>query len=621
MELHGTSQTFDGWRIPLLGLIFLAGFLLLGARLYNVQVKNAATFSGRLNRQSIRRVLLPSARGRIFDRNGVILADNRPNMCLAMFVEEMRRSGGWDNTINAVAEQADRVAEIIGQPHTLSREAIAAHVNKRLPLPLVAWDHLDEQTIARFEERTESVSGVDVHVLSERVYPLGKLAAHIIGYAGRDTPDPANDERYHYTVMGMYGRAGIEAQYNSTLAGVPGYQLLRVDVSGYRRVELQGTDPKPGRDLTLTIDTTLQREVENTLAGEVGACVVLDVRNGDILAMASLPSFDPNTLSPAPSHAFWTALQKAPDHPLFNRAIQGRYPPGSTFKMVTALAALGQPGFDPKNTYFCEGIYDLNPRPIRCAFGEHHGTVGLRLSMRHSCNGYFCHIAAEMGPEPMRQMARALGMGAKTGIDLPGEAEGLVPDEARKKEVYKDIWRLGDTCLMSIGQGDLLTTPLQLAVATAAIANGGQVLRPRLVQSGGQGVAVMRNINWQQGQIEEVKRGLEEVITLGTGRRVRGSAVTAAGKTGTAEYGTRANLKRHAWMIAYAPAEAPSVAISIVIEDADDTAGIAAAPMVRRILTTIFGAAPTPEAAPTEVPPPPATTPIAHPSTTVEEIS
>lgn len=592
MALRGITQTFDGWRIPLLGLLFVTGFLVLGCRLYDMQVVRASMFSGRLNRQSIRRVLLPSARGKIFDRHGLSLADNRPNLCLAVFVEELRRPGGWDNTIDAVEIQLDQVAAIIGQPRTLTREAIAVHVRKRLPLPLLAWENVDEQTLARFEERITAIRGMDVYVRPERVYPQGTLAAHVLGYAGREMPEPANDDRYHYVLMGMYGRSGIEAQYNSLLEGVPGCQLLRVDVSGYRRVELQGTAPKPGRDLNLTLDGALQWELEQALAGHIGAGVVLDVRNGDVLALASAPTFDPNALSPAPTQAYWSELQRSPGQALFNRAIQGRYPPGSAFKMIVGLAAMGVVGFDPEAPYFCSGAYELKPRSISCAFNERHGEIGLREAMRVSCNGYFCHIAATIGAEPIRQMSRELGLGTQTGIDLPGEAEGVVPDEARKRAIYHDVWRLGDTCLMSIGQGDVLTTPLQMAVATAAVANGGRVLRPRIVQSETQSGAVVRTISWRPGQLDAVRRGLEDAIRSGTARRVRGSAVTAAGKTGTAEYGVGTQLKRHAWLIAYAPVEAPTVAVAVVIEDATGTAGVVAAPIVRQILTAIFGAAP-----------------------------
>lgn len=591
MEFRGTTQTFDGWRIPLLGLFFAAGLTVLGLRLHDVQVRRSSAFAGRMNRQSIRRVLLPSPRGRIFDRHGVCLADNRPNPCLAVFIEELRRPGGWKNTIDAVEARLDEVAVIIGLPRTLTRAAIATHVERRLPLPLLAWENISEHTLARFEERVASASGVDVYVLPERIYPQGALAAHLLGYAGREMPEPANDERYHYTLMGMYGRSGLESQYNSVLEGIPGCRLIRVDVSGYRRVELEGTVPKAGRDLNLTVDAALQRELERALAGQAGAGVVLDVRNGDVLALASAPTFDPNEMTPAPTRARWEAIQRDPGRPIFNRAVQGRYPPGSTFKVIGALAAMGQAGFSPSHTYTCDGVYELNPRPIRCAHHARHGVVDMRQALQVSCNGYFCQIAAQTGPEPMRRMALALGLGSVTGVDLPSETAGLVPDEARKRALYNDVWRLGDTCLMSIGQGDLLASPLQMAVATAAIANGGRVLRPRVVQSEAQGGSVVRTVVWRPEQLAVVRQGMADTVSLGTGRRALGSAVAAAGKTGTAEYGTGARLKKYAWMIAYAPVADPTVAIAVVIEDAADAGGTTAGPIVRRVLTTIFGAA------------------------------
>jgi penicillin-binding protein 2 len=597
IAFRGTTQTFDGWRIPVLGIGFAIGIAILGWRLHDVQVTRTSAFSGRQNRQSIRRVLLPSPRGRIYDRRGVCLADNRPNPCLAVFMEELRRPGGWSNTINAVEAQLDAVAAIIGKPRTLTRGEIATHVSKRLPLPLPVWQNVDEATLARFEERVTATPGVDVYVQPERVYPQGSLAAHVLGYAGREKPEPANDERYHFMLLGMFGRAGIEAQYNAVLEGVPGCRLIRVDVSGYRRLDLAGTDPKPGRDVSLTINSIVQRELERSLAGQIGAGVVLDVRNGDVLALASAPTFDPNEMTPAPTRARWESIRRDPGDILFNRAVQGRYPPGSTFKVIVGLAAMGEGGFSMADTYTCHGIYEMKPKPIRCSHNVQHGTVNLRLAMQVSCNGYFCQTAAQIGPEPIRQMARDLGLGAVSGIDLPGEYAGLVPDAARKRALYHDVWRLGDTCLMSIGQGDLLVSPLQMAVATAAIANGGRVLRPRIMQSETQGGSVVRTIRWRPEQLAVIRRGMEDAVSLGTARHVLGSAVTAAGKTGTAEYGTGVRLKKYAWMIAYAPAENPAVAMAIVIEDAADSGGIAAGPIVRRVLSVIFGAA---EETPTE---------------------
>lgn len=594
MEFRGTTQTFDGWRIPVLGICFAIGIAILGWRLHDVQVTRASAFAGRQNRQSIRRVLLPSPRGRIYDRRGVCLADNRPNPCLAVFMEELRRPGGWANTIDAVEAQLDAVAAIIGQPRTLTREEIATHVRKRLPLPLTVWQNVDELTLARFEERVVAAPGVDVYVQPERIYPQGSLAAHVLGYAGRERPEPVNDERYHFMLLGMCGRAGIEAQYNDALEGVPGCRLIRVDVSGYRRLELTGTDPKPGRDVTLTIDNVVQRELERALAGQVGAGVVLDVRNGDVLALASAPTFDPNEMTPAPTRARWEAIRRDPGDILFNRAVQGRYPPGSTFKVIVGLAAMGEGGFSMADTYTCHGKYVMKPKDINCSHNTQHGTVNLQQALQVSCNGYFCQIAAQIGAEPIRQMAHELGLGAVTGIDLPEEYAGLVPDAARKRTLYHDAWRVGDTCYMSIGQGDLLVSPLQMAVATAAIANGGRVLRPRIVQSEAPGGSVVRTVLWRPEQLAVIRRGMEDAVSHGTARHVLGSAVTAAGKTGTAEYGTGARLKKYAWMIAYAPAENPAVAMAIVIEDAADTGGTAAGPIVRRLLSVLFGAAETP---------------------------
>lgn len=379
MEFRGPSA-LEEWRVIVLALVMVGALSVLAMRLYHVQVVRSADYEGRQRRQSVRRVLLPSPRGRILDRHGVCLADNQPNYCLGIFVEELRRAGSWNRTVDAVDEELTRLSAQLNLPRTCDREKIVNHVRQRLVLPLLAWEHLDERQLARFAECIDPFPGVDIQVLPERRYPRGALAAHTLGYIGREWPDPdtAADEGYHYLRKGMVGRSGVEKQYNERLEGESGGQLILVDAAGYKRGLLAVRDARPGRDLALTLDVSLQAVIERGLGAQRGAGVVMDPRNGDVLALVSAPSFDPNALSPAPSAALWDRLTTDTGRPLFNRAVQGRYAPGSTFKPVVALGALADPRFRPTELFDCSGTYELKPRPIHCAHGAVHGPVDLR---------------------------------------------------------------------------------------------------------------------------------------------------------------------------------------------------------------------------------------------------
>lgn len=579
------------WRLAILGLLMAGGFMLLGLRLHRVQIRQAHLYAGAQNRQSIRRVLLPAPRGRIFDRHGLCLADNRPNYCLAVYVEELRRRGRWQNTIDAVDAELDNVARYLGVPRQITREQIAQHVRKRLPLPLLAWQNLDARAMARYAEALEPMPGIDIYVQPERVYPRGTLASHLLGYVGRDRPAISN-EVYHYDVMGMRGRAGLEAMAEARLGGLPGGQLIRVDAIGYKHDAWPGRAAVPGEDLRLTLDAGIQRTLERLLAGRRGAGVVLDPRNGDVLAMASLPGFDPNLLSPAISRQLWSALNRDRDRPLFNRAISGCYPPGSIFKPVVALAAL-EHGLTPSFAYECTGAFALGRMRLRCWSVGGHGPLDMRRAIEQSCNPYFCNLGVTLGLAPLRETARGIGLGAPSGIDLPGEAAGLLPSDAWKRRVQRDAWRAGDTANISIGQGQLLVTPLQMAVCAATLANGGRVYRPRLIADPARPEGeLLRDLGWSRAMRETVRGGMRDVVHAqhGTGKRAAVEGLTLAGKTGTAEYGAAGDGRKHTWMVAFAPFEAPSVALALLVEDGE-SGGITVAPLVHDLLQAIMAPA------------------------------
>ena len=591
MQLHAPQPQQSNWRIALLGLIFLAGLVLLSMRLYRLQVVQSSAFEQRQMRQSVRRVLLPSPRGRILDRHGRLLADNQPNYCLAFYLEELRRPGRWSNTVNVVEHELDGLASTLQLPRTCSRHRIEEHIRQSLPLPLIVWEHLDDGALARLVECRGTFPGADVFVQPERSYPQGRLAAHVLGYVGRsDLDEEVRAEDYHYHMPGMKGRSGLEKEYDDLLCGLPGGQLIRVDAAGYRHDEWMARQPVPGRDITVTLDSDIQASLENALAGVRGAGVVLDPRNGDILAMASAPTFDPNALSPAPSPALWKALLDDADRPLINRAIAGCYPPGSTFKPFVALAAQTLGNIPATTTYDCNGTFQLGNRTIHCASGERHGVVDMRKAIEVSCNVYFCNLACMLGYDDIWEVAKNVGFGRRTGIDLPTETAGLLPSVNWKKEKKQEAWSLGDTCNTAIGQGNLQVSPLQMAVATATLANGGKVLRPRLMRGGGATEGdVISHTAWSAEAVELVQGGMQDVVSgdEGTGHRARVAGMNVAAKTGTAEYKVDGSPKKYGWMISFAPVEAPRVVVVMVVEEAQ-TGGLTVGPRLQRVLLTIF---------------------------------
>ncbi len=577
------------WRLLCIALVMLAGFLTLGFLLHRIQVRHAPLYTGEQRRQSIRRVLLPAPRGRIFDRHGACLADNRPEYCIAVYLEELRRPGRWSNTVNAVDAEIDRMSAVLGIPRQITRADIEQHVYKRLPLPLLAWQGIDARTLARFAENASDTPGFDIHVQAQRHYPHGMLAAHLLGYVGRDRPVMTN-EVFHYDIMGMRGRAGLEQAADTRLSGTPGGQLITVNVTGYKH-STTNRAAVAGEDLRLTLDLALQQELERLLSGYRAAGVILDPRNGDVLALASRPAFDPNEMSPSISHEAWRRLQSDTGRPLLNRAISGVYPPGSIFKPVVALAALAR-GVSPEATITCTGVYPIGD--IHCWLRAGHGALPMRKALEQSCNPFFCALGVQVGLESIRDMSLQFGLGTRTGIGIGGELPGLVPSDAWKRRRHRDAWRTGDTANLSIGQGALLVTPLQMAVYAGALANGGRVLRPRLILDPAhpEGECQQR-VALPAGDFETVRLGLRDVVHAehGTGKRAAVAGLAMAGKTGTAEYGMRGQRRKHTWMIAFAPFDAPRVAMAILVEDGD-SGGLTAAPIVRQLMQFIFHLAP-----------------------------
>ncbi len=596
--IQGGRYGEDTTRLKFLFAGMVLALLFLGAVLWRLQILQAHRYIGKQRRQSVRRVRVPGNRGRIFDRNGVCLARNRVSFCIAFYLEELRQPGGWSRTVDHVDMQIDKMAESLGISRETTREDIVRHVRLRLPLPFLAWTDLPEDIVAKLEESGTRIAGVDIYVRPVRVYPRGKLAAHVVGYVGKADFSSEAGEVPDYYLPEMEGKRGLERVYNGELAGLPGADLIRIDVSHYRRGILKDLSrhPYPGEDIYTVLDVRIQKLAEQALRRRrnsqelrKGAIVVIDPSNGDILAMASGPSFDPRIFTPSLSVKDWERVRNDSARPMLNRAISGAYPPGSIFKPIVALAALENGDVGSDQRFNCPGYFALGSAVFGCWLKRGHGSIAMRKAIEQSCNAYFCEIGLKTGHRSIVHMAESLGLGRKTGIGLGAERAGLVPDNAWKRRVYGDSWRSGDTCNISIGQGALLVTPLQMAVYTAALANGGVVYRPRLVKRRGRDGEVLNRLSWSRSALEVVRGGMRDVVNAdsGTGKRARIEAAVVAGKTGTAQYGRPGQNKQHTWMIAFAPFQDPRYAVAMVIEDGV-SGGITVAPRMGKLMDSIF---------------------------------
>ncbi len=592
----------DSVRISVLTLLMMAGLLFLAGALWITQISRGDHYAHNARRQSLRVVRVPADRGRIVDRNGIRLADNTPSFSLCVFVEEFRKPGRWSFTAEAVARQLRDVGAVIGRPVEVSAVDFTNHIRSRLPLPLVAWTNLDARVMARFAENQWRFRGMDIVATPSRTYPLLTRASHVLGYVGKSDLTAVAKKEFDYLLPDLEGRSGLEHRYDAELAGVAGRRILKVDASGFMSGVSQEMDPVPGRDLVLTLDARIQKMAEAALEGERGAAVVIDPRSGEVLAMASSPSFDPNVFVMGVSRELWKTLNADDgDLPLLNRSISAVYPPGSLFKPVVAIAGLENNVWDPDALVACPGYYELGSFRIRCWNASGHGTISLRKAIEQSCNCYFCTLGQKIGYEPIFHMAEAFGLGRRTGIELDGELGGLLPSAAWKKAQVSEAWRDGDTCNASIGQGFLGVTPLQMAVLCATIANGGHLYRPRLVRGvrapeapalGALLPELVRELNWSARTLAVVRGGMHDVVNApgGTGKNARLEHVVVAAKTGTAEVGRKGEGHKHVWMMAFAPFDAPRIAVAMVVEEGV-SGGSTVGPKVGRLLDGIFSEA------------------------------
>lgn len=596
-------------RLRIVGGAVVGGLLLLLLALFRVQVLHAEVYGTREQAQSLRRIRIPSARGDIVDRHGTLLANNRPSYDVVIYLDQLRRSKRQD-IYRVVSSNLAVLAETMRRPVTLTEHEIRTHYQKRRPLPLTVWRDLSPSLQAIFAERASHLPAVDLVATPVRQYPNGALAAHLLGFVGQaEQPDEEDAEEFYYYQADLVGKQGIEKTCDEALRGAPGGRTIRVNPSGHRVGEVGYKPAERGDCVMLTLDARIQRVVENALdhaplpggAELRGAAVVLDPRNGEVLAMASRPTFDPNLFTPgAPAEQVAWVLQN-PASPLLNRAVGARYAPGSTFKPLTLLAALDSGALRAGDTVLCHGSLQIGNRSFACWNRHGHGRVDAAAAIRWSCDVWFYQKGMATRVDAIARTAGDFGLGQRTGFDAGGETEGLVPTPGWKRIHYGERWWDADTAQMAIGQSFLLATPLQMACVAAALANGGTLWRPfvvwRITTADGTTVSetkpeVRRRIS--SAHLEFVRQAMFQAVqaTDGTGHRAAVQGLNVAGKTGTAEadirVGGAVRRVKRVWFIGFAPYESPQVALALVLEQGD-SGGATAAPVAGEIFSGIFG--------------------------------
>lgn len=564
-------------RITGLAVALAVGFALVWANLFRMQIVQGGFYQSLSEKNRIRVIYLEAARGRILDRRGQELATSRLSFNCSVIPREAE---GY------LKKSCDIVAPILGlEGEDLEKRYELRRKGGAFGSVVLAEDITKEQAAA-IEERLDAIPGFLIETRPQREYPLGASAAHLVGYIGPLT-SAENDlvESYGYRRADWLGREGVEQSYESTLRGASGGLQIEVDNRG-RLIRVLGVkEPAEGKDVQLTVDARLQTLVQEKLAGQKGAVLVMDLSDGGLLCVNSSPSFDSNRFASPAGRKKVGGYLKAPGSPMMNRAIRGAYPPGSTFKIVTGSAALDKGSITPRTVVHCPGSLQIGNRKFPCAKLEGHGDQSFREALAHSCNVYFYRAGIAAGADALFEKARQFGFGERRGIDLPGEAKGFVPSKEWKRRLQRQGWFDGDTANIAIGQGGLQVTPLQ-ALAMAAVAATGESIQPHVLNSVA-GVPLSekhsKRVPVDPATLASIREGMVEAVRSdsGTARLSRVEGLRIAAKTGTAQSGQ--GDKTHAWYVAYAPAEKPRVAMAVFVEHGGH-GGVAGARIAQPVL-------------------------------------
>ncbi|MBP8699653.1 MAG: penicillin-binding protein 2 [Syntrophorhabdaceae bacterium] len=565
--------------------------IILCVRLWDLQIMkgNEMRKLSEQNRIRVKKVIAP--RGIIYDKKGKILADTRPSFNMYITPEDIK---DFNQTVDGLAKLINLDREEI-----LDKLKSSSGFPQSFPVKIKSDITMEE--VAKVEVNRVYLPGVSIQIEPKRNYPYGKMMAHMLGYVSEISDEEIKTKEFKsYSPGDFIGRYGLERAYESYLRGIDGEKRVEVDAMGREVRTLDIKDSIPGNSLYLNVDLEIQTTVEKAYEGKKGGCIAVEPKTGAVTALVSRPAFDPNKFAGGISKEDWKAIITDKSHPLQNRVTQGRYPPGSTFKILTALKALNSGIINERTSFSCRGGFPFGNRVFKCWKKGGHGAVSVHRGIVESCDVFFYNVGLKLGIDRIHEIAEEIGLGRATGIDLPSEKNGLVPSSEWKKKTYGQPWYEGETLSVSIGQGAVWLTPVQLLQLSVFVANEGVTFKPqivnRIVSPEGKIIKtfepVMKtNVKIKKDVIKIIKDGMRGVVNepSGTAYGSRIQTINMSGKTGTAQsVGEKGkNLGDHAWFIAYAPAEEPAVAISVLAEYGGHGSS-AAAPIAKLIAENLL---------------------------------
>lgn len=569
-------------RIVFFSSLVLVVFFVFIARLVYLQIIQGDKFLVASESNRLRILKTPAPRGIIYDRNEIPLVKNIPTFSVSIVPEDLKRLN------------IEELAEFLKiKPQDILDKLNRKDVSPFVPIKLKTELTMDEISVV--EARRSDFQGLFIETEVGREYLFGKTGAHVIGYLGKITPAQLNNrELMHFPPDALIGQWGVEALFDSKLRGQPGEKIVEVDALGRELRLIQKKPAIKGEDVHLTIDINVMKAIDDAFGSKAGALVAIDPNNGEILALESLPSFDPNAFAHGIKYLNWKELIEDKKKPMLNRAIQSQYPPGSTFKIVTALAALQEGVISPETKVTCTGGIGYGSWTFGCWKKGGHGIVDFYRGLVESCDVYYYELGKRLGIDKIKHYAQILGLNRETGIHLPPlkESKGLIPSTEWKKEKKKSPWFLGDTFISAIGQGFVLATPIQMAKMIAAVANGKRSYKPTLIKGNHQ---IDTELDFDTKNLELVRKALHGVVhdPAGTGKNARSAYCTVSGKTGTAQVVSKKKgavaekFTDHAWFVAYAPSDNPQIALAVFVEHGGG-GGAVAAPIATRAIDAFF---------------------------------
>jgi penicillin-binding protein 2 len=598
-------------RVEIATTVIIVFIALLIARLWFLQIKNGEEYVKLSESNRIRIQQTQAPRGNILDRFGRVIITNRPYFNLLWTKEDAPDPD----------EVTKRLARILNEDISTLLTSIREASGQPRYMPILIKEDIDWKTLVYIENHHFELPGVRVEAVPSRDYLYGNMASHLIGYLGQISKSELEVLKYQkYQGGDPIGKMGIEKIFEKDLRGEKGFRYLEVDVLGFEQQILQHQDPMPGNDLQLTLDIDLQNVAEKAMEGIAGGAVAMEVNTGKLLAIASAPSLNLDEFVGGISTKVWQRLLNDPLHTLVDKTIQGQYPPGSTYKIITALAGLSEKVITPQTTFYCNGGLHMYNRRYGCWKKAGHGAISLQRALAESCDVYFYQVGQKVGVDRLAAYAQSLGLGQKTGIELEHEKPGLVPTSAWKKMKKNEKWQDGETLSVAIGQGFNLATPLQVCRMTAAMVNGGKLYKPQIIEAikDPEGSTLKKiepellgKVNGSAQDREFIIRGLIDAVNTrhGTATSAKMDTITVGGKTGTAQVVRMAKFKSlpesqlprqykdHAWFTCFAPAEKPEIAVTVLVEHSGH-GGSVAAPIAKKILEEYFrvknGEAPAP---------------------------